>query len=135
MKYSILIIAVLLAIGTMWQCASTKIPPKAETIGQSGDSTEYDLVVMDPNYDLFLLTQAKPMNYYSLEYYKSWNTQYVAEWNARCRNPIVYGSFYVTPIDYSPFIDYGLEFNYKLFYYFVFIDKEYKIKLLTRPGI
>jgi hypothetical protein len=98
------------------------------------DSTEYELIVFDPGYESFLITQPYPKNYYSNEYYKNWNIQYVTEWNYRYDHPDVYGDFYETRIDYDPSIDYGLDFNYRLYQYFQFIDKQYGIVLISRRG-
>jgi len=98
------------------------------------DSTEYELIVFDPGYETFLVTQPYPKNYYSNEYYKNWNIQYVTEWNYRYDNPGIYGNFYETRIDYDPSIDYGLDFNYRLYQYFQFIDKQYGIVLISRRG-
>jgi hypothetical protein len=98
------------------------------------DSTEYELIVFDPGYESFLITQPYPKNYYSNEYYKNWNIQYVTEWNYRYDHPDVYGDFYETRIDYDPSIDYGLNFNYRLYQYFQFIDKQYGIVLISRRG-
>ncbi|MBZ4676657.1 MAG: hypothetical protein JG782_1277 [Anaerophaga sp.] len=98
---------------------------------QSKDSVEYELIVLDPKFDSWLATQP-PANYYSQQYYENWNQRYVTEWNQRHDNPIRYGNFYETRIDYQPNIDYGLELNYKLYYYFRFIEQEYGIVLVRR---
>jgi hypothetical protein len=95
------------------------------------DSTEYELIVMDSKFESWLISQP-PAHYYSQQYYENWNQQYVAEWNSRHNNPTRYGNFYQTKIDYNPHIDYGLELNYKLYYYFRFIKKEYDIVLIQR---
>lgn len=95
------------------------------------DSTKYELIVMDPGFESYLVTQPSP-NYYSQQYYETWNQQYVTEWNYRHNNPLTYGSFYETRIDYSPHEDYGLELNYRLYYYFQFIKDEYGIVLINR---
>ena len=49
----------------------------------SVDSVEYELIIIDPGYDLWLASVAKPMGYYSKEYLESWNQQYILEWNNR----------------------------------------------------
>jgi hypothetical protein len=97
----------------------------------SKDSTEYELIVLDPKFDSWLATQP-PANYYSQQYYENWNQRYVTEWNYRHDNPIRYGNFFETRIDYDPNTDYGLELNYKLYYYFRFIEDEYGIVLVQR---
>jgi len=116
-------------------CATTKnnlkekSQPKIETLSE--DSTSYELIIFDPKFDSFLFTQPVK-EFYSNEYYQTWNMQYVSEWNIRYHNPLKYGDFYETEIDYSPNVDYGIDLNYKLYNYFLFIDKEYGIKLINR---
>ncbi len=95
------------------------------------DSTQYELLIFDIKFDSFLVTQP-PMEFYSQDYYETWNIQYVTEWNIRHNNPTRYGDFYETQIDYFQSIDYGIELNYKLYYYFLFIEKEYGITLVKR---
>ncbi|MFW6290305.1 MAG: DUF6146 family protein [Mariniphaga sp.] len=100
---------------------------------ENGDTTEYELIVMDSRFESWLATQP-PANYHSQQYYETWNRQYVNEWNQRHDNPLRYGDFYETKIDYEPNVDYGLELNYKLYYYFLFIEEEYGITLIRRRG-
>jgi len=95
------------------------------------DSTEYELIIMDSRFQSWLATQPSA-NFYSQPYYENWNHRYVTEWNHRHSNPIQYGDFYQTRIDYDQNTDYGLELNYKLYYYFRFIEKEYGIVLVPR---
>ena len=95
------------------------------------DSTEYELVVLDPGFESYLATQLPP-NYHSQQYYESWNQQYVTEWNYRHDNPMRYGDFYETRISYDPQKDYGLQLNYRLYYYFQFIKDKYGIVLIDR---
>lgn len=63
------------------------------------DSVEYELIVLDPKFESWLATQP-PATFYSQQYYETWNQQYVTEWNHRHNNPLRYGSFYETYIDY-----------------------------------
>ena len=133
MRLTIIIILLSLAFIA---CHTTKPIPKgdAETAKISeaeSDSTEYELIVMDVRFDSFLATQPFK-EFYSNEYYRNWNIQYVTEWNIRHSNPLRYGDFYQTQIDYSPHIDYGIELNYQLYNYFLFIEKEYGIVLIRR---
>ena len=95
------------------------------------DSTQYELVIFDIKYDTFLATQP-PKEFYSDEYYHSWNIQYVTEWNIRHNNPLRHGDFYETQIDYQPHVDYGIDLNHRLYNYFLFIEKEYGIVLIRR---
>jgi hypothetical protein len=95
----------------------------------ASDSVEYELIVMDLGYESFLLTQPH-MEYYSQHYYEMWNSRYVMEWNYRHGQPLVYGDIYETYIDYRDDIDYGLELNYRLYYYFRFFEQKNGVDLL-----
>ena len=97
----------------------------------ANDSTEYELIIFDTKFDTYLVSQPS-MEFYSNTYYQSWNSRYVIEWNIRHSSPLQYGDFYETNIDYQPHIDYGIELNYNLYYYFLFIEKEYGITLIKR---
>lgn len=97
-----------------------KIP--AET-SEKSDTTEYELIIMDPGFQNWFLKHSKPKHQYSEAFLENWNKQLVSQWNnishtssrARCL-PVSY-------IDYDASISYGLELNYKLFYYFRFIHE------------
>lgn len=94
------------------------------------DSAEYQLIIIDIGFESFLATQ-KPMNYYSGEYYRTWNLRYVSEWNY-LYNLGKYPDSIENYIDYRPDIDYGIEINYKLYQYFQFFEHKYKISLVKR---
>ena len=49
---------------------------------EKNDDGEWDLDVIDTQYDYFLNAIAKPMSFYSEEYLKSRNTFLVNEWNS-----------------------------------------------------
>lgn len=102
-----------------------------EPVGEESDSVEYELIVLDPGYDVYLATQPSK-EFYSLHYYENWNLRYVTEWNYRHMQPLRYGDNYATYIDYRSEIDYGLDLNYRLYYYFRFFEKENGVDLL--PG-
>jgi len=95
------------------------------------DSTEYDIIISDTGYESFLATQ-KPMNFYSQKYYENWNRYYVLDWNDKVRNSIYHSSKYQNVfdmyIDYDPSTNYGMEVNYKLYYYFMFVQKRYGVR-------
>ncbi|NCA85823.1 MAG: hypothetical protein EOM83_09645 [Clostridia bacterium] len=93
-----------------------------------GDSTEYEITIIDPGFDSWLITNAKPRWYYSNEYYHNKNIFLVSKWNNRVRETMHREPF-ENLIDYSPNIDYGLEVNYQLYWYFRYIENEYNIDL------
>ncbi|SMO67007.1 hypothetical protein SAMN06265379_104271 [Saccharicrinis carchari] len=133
MRLSILSLLFMLAV---MACHTTKPVTKGDTATAkiseaTSDSTQYELIVMDARFDSFLATQP-PKSFYSNQYLSNWNQQYVTEWNIRHNNTLRYGDFYETRIDYSPHIDYGIDLNYQLYNYFLFIEKEYGIVLIRR---
>ena len=98
---------------------------KADTVYR--DSLEYRLIILDPGFESWLATQPA-RDFYSKDYYEIKNRNYVSEWNLRyltSRN----GGKYETYIDYNPNTDYGLDLNYKLYYYFKYFEETNKIRL------
>lgn len=94
------------------------------------EEDEYDLIVMDLDYEVYLRSIAQSKNFYSLEFYKNKNQNYVTEWNIRHNQPFRYNpDLYAVRIDYNPRINYGLDFEYKLYHFFKFIEWKYKTKL------
>jgi len=108
--------------------SDTNVP--AESVRIANDSLEYEIIITDIGFETYLNTIAKPMNFYSLEYYETKNYFYVTEWNIRARNPLRYrNDIYENQIDYEFNVDYGLEVNYKLFNYFKFIEYKYNVRI------
>lgn len=94
------------------------------------DITEYDIVVMDAGFDNFVLTQL-PKEFYSEQYLKTGNIILTSEWNMRTKNPLLYSpEIYESEINYNPSTKYGLDFEYKLYMFFKFIDKKYDTALM-----
>lgn len=120
--------ALLIACGT---AQKTSTPARKVELKAEDDTLEYQLIVLDPGFETYLASQPSA-GFYSQDYYENWNRQYVTEWNLRHNNPMRYGGFYETEISYNPLTDYGLDLNYRLYYYFRFIEKEYGIRLLNR---
>ena len=102
----------------------------------SNDSLEYEVIIIDVGFTLYLNTIAKPINYYSLKFLENKNTIYVTNWNMRALNPSKFNSsIYENVIEYRPQVNYGLEVNYKLFNYFQFAQQKYKIRLDGGSGL
>ena len=123
-------------IGTMiWACSSSPIKntsntPKEEPVVIANDSLEYEIIIIDPGFTTYLNSIAKPEGFYSQQYLENKNRLYVNTWNYRARNPLQFNSnIYENVIDYSPHVDYGYEVNYKLFNYFEFAQRKYRMNL------
>ncbi|MDO9274719.1 MAG: DUF6146 family protein [Lutibacter sp.] len=113
-------------------CNSTKTTKTSDTnlpkevVRIANDSLEYEIIIMDIGFETYLNTIAKPMNFYSQEYYENKNRFYVTEWNIRAQNPLRFRSdIYESQIDYNSIVNYGLEVNYKLYNYFKFVEYKY----------
>jgi hypothetical protein len=111
------------------QKSRNQIKVKPDTLAV--DSVKYELIVLDPGFETWLIS-IPPMNYYSQNYYETKNRLYVIGWNYRCGDPLTFGNLYDTHIDYDPKIDYGLELNYRLYYYSLYFEATNHIRLL--PG-
>lgn len=110
--------------------APTTYPEDNSISFDQNNADEYDLIVMDIDYEFYLKSIARPENFYSLEFYRNKNQNYVIEWNIRHNQPFRYNpDLYANRIDYNPRIDYGLNFEYKLYNFFKFIEWKYKIRL------
>ena len=96
----------------------------------SVDSVEYELTIIDPGFDTWLLTRPNK-EYLSKNYYEYMNKLYVSEWNYRHLSNKSHGE-YDSYIDYDPNIDYGLDINYRLYYYFKYFEEQHNTKLY--PG-
>jgi hypothetical protein len=129
-KFLFLIVVFLTAVQTdgFSQKQRDRNKVKADTV--SADSVEYKIIILDPGFDTWLVTQPS-MNFYSKEYYEFKNRRYVTEWNQRYlhqRDTADYDSY----IDYDFTKDYGLELNYKLYYYFKYFEETNGVSLY--PG-
>ena len=69
----------------------------------------------------------------SQAYYENWNRQYVSAWNFNATQASK-SNFFEPIVGYEPDVDYGLEINHKLFYYFQYVENVLKIEILpTAP--
>jgi len=114
-------------------CACSSLKETSVSGKQAGpvviDSTEYDITIIDPDFDRWYTVHYSPALERTNEYYRSMNSQGVINWNhyfTRNRYSTVIGSY----INYNPSVDYGLEVNRRLYWYFRFIEENFRIRLL-----
>lgn len=101
-----------------------------DTVSISNDALEYDIIIIEPGFNFWLASIAKPEGYYSQQYMESRNLFYVNEWNNRVMQPQRFNpNLYEMQIDYQHGIDYGYEVNYKLYNYFIYFQLTYKQQL------
>jgi len=103
---------------------------KEEPVRIANDSLEYEVIIIDIGFTNYLNTVAFPMDFYSESFLETRNRFYVIEWNNRARNATQFDpNVYENVINYQPNINYGLEVNYKLFWYFQFAQRKYNMRL------
>jgi len=86
-----------------------------DTIRLSSNDLEYDIIIIEPGYNSWLQTIAKPEGFYTQTYLENKNIRYVQEWNSRVMQPGRFNSnLYELEIDYRQGINYGYDVNYKL---------------------
>jgi hypothetical protein len=93
------------------------------------DSTRYELVISDINFDHWYLTNFDQAKDHPDEYYRIKNTGAVQAWNDLYRKG-QHSEVIDSWIDYRSDVDYGIELNRKLFWYFKYITTRYEIRLL-----
>ncbi|WP_037314070.1 DUF6146 family protein [Salegentibacter sp. Hel_I_6] len=97
-----------------------------DTVRIANDSLEYEIIIIEPGFNLFINSIARPEGYYSQQYLENKNRMLVTEYNQRVTQPQVYNpDLYLQQINYEPNIDYGYEVNYLLYNYFVFFSRHY----------
>ncbi len=137
MKKSIYIIAVIICVivgcSTSKSVVVEKEKPtgiKSDTIRIANDKLEYEVIIIDPGFSSWLISNAQPRNYHSQSYLESKNQIWISEWNNRVLQPMRYSpNLYEMTIDYTPSIDYGYEVNYLIYNYLVYFQNTYKQKL------
>lgn len=95
---------------------------------QLADSVQYELIISEPGYDSWMATNSKPEWYHEKAYYRNWNNTYTIEFNSRVRQTNS-GHPFVEIINYDPQVDYGLDIDYRLYWYFKYIEHKYNTRL------
>lgn len=129
----ILLINLLIPFSCSSQTNTKSDKEKSEIKPSKNDDGEWDITVIDTQFDYFLNAVAKPMSQYSESYLKTKNTLLVNEWNSyfysgRYRNVIE------SSIDYDPKENYGLKFEYKLYQVFAYVNWKYGLRMNGLSG-
>jgi hypothetical protein len=114
----------------IWSCSPVKNVSKSSAVLTPNikDSTEYELVIIDNHFDQWYQLNYSEAKDRTDEYYHSKNLVAVYNWNdyyQRGKDIEVIDSY----INYQPQIDYGIEVNRKLFWYFKYAEDYYGIRL------
>lgn len=101
-----------------------------DTVVIDSNENTYEIIIIEPGFNAWLASTARPRNYYSQNYLESRNKVYVVNWNTRVRQPQQFDpNLYELAIDYNANEDYGYEINYKLYNYFIYFQLTYKQRL------
>ena len=92
------------------------------------EDDEWELDVLDTQYEYFITAVAKPMSMYSESYLKSRNTFLVTEWNSNFFTG-KYRNVIESTIEYNPNENYGLKFEYRLYQVFAYVQWKYGVKM------
>ncbi len=134
MKNFLIIIAFSIAL---YSCGSGNINNNSntgassnDTIRIANDSLEYEIIIIEPGFDSWLITQPK-RGFYGQSLLESKNRSFVSEYNSRVLQPNEYSpNLYTEQINYNPAVDYGYEVNYLLYNYFVYFQDKYNQKFI-----
>lgn len=103
-----------------------------DTLSISSDETDYEIIIIEPGFNGWLASTARPRGYYTQTWLEERNRLYVQAWNQRNLQPGLFDqNLYMLRIDYDVRTDYGYEVNYLLYNYFVYFQLKYKQQLTT----
>ena len=135
MKYVTSILLLIIAIAS---CDSTKSPmqegtdngvaQEGDTIRIANDSLEYEIIIIEPGFNSWLVTQF-PEDYYGIAFLENKNIFYVNEYNRRVLNGQYSKELYPQLINYEANVHYGKEVNYLLYNYFQYFEEKYNQRL------
>ena len=101
-----------------------------EPVEINDEETEYEIIILEPGFNTWLLSIARAPGYYSQAFLENRNKIFVINWNQRVLNPFQFNpDLYQFQIDYDPNIDYGYDVNYKLYNYFIFFQRRFNQRL------
>ena len=109
--------------------STTKLEPGVEineADEELADSTEYELIIFDPGFESWFQKHRKQPWYHTKESLENKNWLYSIAWNQKVMDgnyQMTYpGNPFEQEIDYRKNIDYGMDLNYRLYYYFKYVE-------------
>ncbi|WP_299113536.1 DUF6146 family protein [uncultured Winogradskyella sp.] len=103
-----------------------------DTVSISSDETDYEIIIIEPGFNAWLVGTARPRGHYSQQWLETRNALLVQAWNQRNLQPSVYNpDLYQLRIDYDTRTDYGYDVNYKLYNYFIYFQLKYNQRLTS----
>lgn len=103
-----------------------------DTVTLESDDGDYQIIIIEPGFNGWLQSMARPPGYYSQNFLESRNRLLVQEYNLRVEQPLTFDpNLYEMRIDYQPNINYGYDLNYQLYNYFIYFQLQYKQQLTS----
>lgn len=97
--------------------------------GIDADSTSYDVLIIDPGFETWLITHRSPSLERSASFYKFEATSGVLKWNSYFTSSR-YTSIIDNYIQFNTSEDYGEEVYSKIYWYFRYVDEMYNLDLI-----
>lgn len=119
-----LAIALFLATACAPRLSAPLKTPSDNLVIQNDEEEEYELIIIDPQFQTWFMTHGQPVNYYSKQYYEAKNRVYVTSWNEIFLRTGGRGPF-ENRINYDFSEDYGVQLNYELFWYFRYVESRF----------
>lgn len=129
-KYYIfaVLLFVIFACGTSKSGSFSKKTSSNDTIRIANEALEYEIIIIDPGFNPWLSSYARPRNFYSQNFLEERNRLWVNQWNQNVISGTRQELFEMT-INYDPQTDYGYEVNYLLFNYLTYFQLTNNIQL------
>lgn len=113
-----------------WSCFPTSTRSMHSVGVKEVDSTSYELIIIDPGFETWYDMNFSPAKDRSNEAYQMYNHKASLNWNhffTTGRHSQYIDSY----INYENQLDYGIELNRKLYWYFRYIEEISGLKLLN----
>ena len=133
MKQFIVLALVILAACTAPKNSTKSVVLKSGNDSIQKDSTEYEVIALDPGFESWYAQHNAKATYRSKDYYHNWNVRYVRAWNLKA-STFPHAQLFNGQINYDYTEDYPLEIEHKLFMYFQFVEHKLGIPILDGPG-
>lgn len=104
-------------------CGASKEAAVAVRDNGEADSVRYELIISDPGFDRWFSIHQRPVGFHSESFYENKNQTYVIRWNQLVDQGA--GGPFVQRINYDREVDYPESLDYKLYYYFKYVDERF----------
>ncbi len=124
------ILQLVFMIMLVWACSPvhhSSVSVKSD-VSNIQDSTEYDLLIIDPEFDLWYELHYSPALDKTNDTYQAYNGRAVSNWNYYFTTGR-YARVVESYIDYRTSVVYDLELNRRLYWYFKFVEERYNLNL------